>query len=90
LSAESGENDRAFLVAAFEALLGRAPGPSELETCRDYLARMTASLERDASGWTRFTDGPTPRSLPSTKPSQRAREDLVHVLLNHHDFVTIP
>jgi hypothetical protein len=90
LSAETGENDHAFLIAAFETLLGRAPGSSELETCREYLARMTASLKRDASGWTRFTDGPTPRSSPSANPSQRAREDLVHVLLNHHDFVTIP
>ena len=26
---------------------------------------------------------------PSADPNQRARENLVHVLINHNDFVTI-
>jgi hypothetical protein len=27
--------------------------------------------------------------LPASDPALRARENLVHVLLNHHEFVTI-
>jgi hypothetical protein len=28
-------------------------------------------------------------SQPSADPTQRARENLVHALMNHHEFVTV-
>jgi hypothetical protein len=36
-----------------------------------------------------FAAGEAPAVGPSADPEQRARESLVHVLLNHNDFVTI-
>jgi hypothetical protein len=48
----------AFTVAAFEAMLSRAPTPAELTECVGFL-------------------------------KDRPRESLVHVLFNHHEFVTI-
>jgi hypothetical protein len=36
-----------------------------------------------------FTSGPESQVKPSDDPHQRARENLVHVLLNHNDFVTV-
>ena len=43
----------------------------------------------DRSHLTLFAAGPAASVLPATRPAQRAREDLVHVLFNHNDFVTI-
>jgi hypothetical protein len=36
-----------------------------------------------------FNGGEQAPVAPSPDPAQRAKEDLVHVLLNHNDFVTI-
>jgi hypothetical protein len=47
-----------------------------------------AALYAKPEKLTPFPPGPavTP---PSADPAQRAREDLIHVLLNHNDFVTV-
>ena len=38
---------------------------------------------------TKFTSGPKAQTAPATLPRQRAYENLVLVLFNHNDFVTI-
>jgi hypothetical protein len=43
----------------------------------------------DPKGLTAFGAGENVPVKPSADPHQRAREDLVHVLMNHNDFVTV-
>jgi hypothetical protein len=80
--------DETFVGAAFEAILGRAPSPEELAVCGKFLSDQSRQLgTRDQL--TPFVAGPEPAIPPSDDPLQRARESLVHVLLNHNDFLTI-
>jgi hypothetical protein len=54
-----------------------------------FLARHTA-LVRDGLAQTPFPPATAPAVVaPDTDPHLRARENLVHVLFNHNDFVTI-
>ncbi len=80
--------DGAFVAAAFEHILGRAPNLEEQSVCEDYLASQAARLA-DPGTLTPFHEGPACPVAPSPDPRQRARENLVHVLINHNDFVTI-
>ncbi|MCE9561446.1 MAG: PSD1 and planctomycete cytochrome C domain-containing protein [Planctomycetes bacterium] len=77
----------AFVNAAFERVLGRVPTDEERKRCEHFL-RDQATLYAKPEKLTPFPAGPavTP---PSTDPGQRAREDLVQVLVNHNDFVTV-
>ena len=34
-------------------------------------------------------ESPAPGSIPATEPAVRARENLIHALLNHSDFITV-
>ncbi len=77
-----------FLTAAFETVLGRAPTADERTRCEAFL-REQAELFKDPKKLTAFPPGPDAVTPPATDPVQRAREDLIHVLLNHNDFVTI-
>jgi hypothetical protein len=63
----------AFTVAAFETMLTRAPTQAELTECLGFLKEQ----ERRS------------REHREADPELRARESLVHVLFNHHEFVTI-
>jgi hypothetical protein len=80
-------DDAAFVAAAFERVLGRVPTDNERNRCIDFLTEQAALFAKPGK-LTPFPAGPavTP---PATDPGQRAREDLVHVLLNHNDFVTV-
>jgi hypothetical protein len=93
LSDETGRSadeptQTAFIAAAFERLLCRPPTDEERTACLDFLSEQTARLS-DEQRLTRFAAGPETAVKPSTDPHQRARENLVHVLLNHNEFVTI-
>jgi hypothetical protein len=91
-SAASGticdHDNTAFIRAAFERVLGRPPTLDEQATCEEYLISQ-AKLFLNRSQLTPFTAGPGSGVAPATDPAQRARENLVHVLFNHNDFVTI-
>lgn len=63
-----------FVKAAFETILGRPPGSEELAVGIRFLQRQPDLL----ASWS--VEAPA---------AARARENLVHVLLNHNDFVTI-
>jgi hypothetical protein len=84
-AAESPDN---FIVAAFEQVLCRPPTDVEREECRKFLTDQ-ATLLSDPKRLLAFTAGPPSQIAPSTDPALRARESLVHVLMNHTDFVTI-
>jgi hypothetical protein len=75
------------VTAAFEQVLGRAPTDEERAACEDYLIAQAQRLA-DPGKLTAFT-GPANAMAPASEPHLRAREDLVHVLINHNDFVTI-
>ena len=74
-SENSAENTEAFIRSAFERTLGRSVTPSEQSACIAALQEFAAASVDDGM------------SLAAAE--QRARENLVHVLLNHNDFVTI-
>ncbi|REJ90251.1 MAG: DUF1553 domain-containing protein [Planctomycetota bacterium] len=77
-----------FVSRAFETVLSRGPTPDEAAACGAFLAEQrrlfTSVSTEQLTGQT--SDGVQPAS---TDPDQRARESLIRVLLNHHDFVTI-
>jgi hypothetical protein len=73
----------AFTTAAFEQILSRAATADELAACLQFLKEQSHKLRA-----TKAAAHPDGRQ-PSSDPAQHARENLVHVLLNHHDFVTI-
>jgi hypothetical protein len=82
------QSDDAFIDAAFERVLGRFPTPAERSACSEYLITQAIRLSV-RSGLTPFAAGKASSVAPAIDPNQRAREDLVHVLYNHNDFVTI-
>jgi hypothetical protein len=65
----------AFVGSAFERILGRGATPEERSECSAGLARLAEAF---------ISEGKNP--IP---PEARARTALVHVLLNHNDFVSI-
>jgi hypothetical protein len=82
LSAKCGPSPEAFVRAAFERVLCRPPTDAELTECVGFLS--PAGPPRTASG------PPDPEGkAPAADPALRAREGLVQVLFNHHEFVTV-
>jgi hypothetical protein len=87
---ESAEKrDHAFITAAFQRILSRSPSANELEASIQFLAEQTRLLATEPAPVV-AADDKAPKSPPrSTDPAERAREDFVHALFNHNDFVTI-
>jgi hypothetical protein len=83
-----GAADAGFIARAFEAVLGRPPTAEEDGACAQFLVEQAERLA-DRSRLTSFAAGPAGAVKAAGDPRLRAREDLVHVLLNHNDFVTI-
>jgi hypothetical protein len=77
----------AFTTSAFEHVLSRPPTFAEMAECVAFIQEQTHQLQQTT------TPGPAGSTadgnLPAPNPELRARENLVHVLLNHHEFVTI-
>ncbi len=76
-----------FVTAAFTAVLARSPTAEEAERCHTFL-RQHAELLQQAPRQSFPAGGSA--TLPSAMdPLLRAKQNLVHVLLLHNDFVTI-
>lgn len=75
-----------FIQTAFMTVLARRPSKQEQASCERFLTEQT---NRFTQKLTNFTGGPKVSPAPAKEPKQRARENLVHVLLNHNDYVTI-
>jgi hypothetical protein len=85
---DSRETRLVFVATAFENLLTRQPTTTELESCQKFLDRTMATIAR--SDPKMFPAGGQTSSRPASKEAWlRARENLVHVLFSHNDFVTI-
>jgi hypothetical protein len=76
---------QAFTTSAFEHVLSRPPTTEELSECLNFLAEQTSRLAASKLTGTDAGDG----SQPAASPTLRARENLVHAMMNHHEFVTI-
>jgi hypothetical protein len=81
-------NSAGFIRLGFEQVLGRLPTEAEQRECERFLTDQ-ASLLAGRTGLSAFTSGPTSTVPPSPDPAMRAREDLIQVLFNHHEFVTM-
>jgi hypothetical protein len=80
--------DLAFVRAAFEQVLGRLPTVAEEAECVQFLTEQARRLA-EAKGLAPL-GGPEAGTVPpDANPHLRAREGLVQVLMNHHEFVTI-
>jgi hypothetical protein len=77
-----------FVEAAFARILCRQPTADERAACLAFLAEQSKLLA-ETKELTPFSAGPDATVPPATDPQQRARENLVHVLFNHNDFVTV-
>ncbi|HEX5106107.1 MAG TPA: PSD1 and planctomycete cytochrome C domain-containing protein [Pirellulaceae bacterium] len=66
--------DGDFVVAAFEQVLSRSPSIAEAVAAGKFLATQQALYRESAA---------------ANDLVKRSRESLVHVLFNHHDFVTV-
>jgi hypothetical protein len=81
------ELDQRFVQDAFATILSRPPSSDEQATCASFLSEQAQRLA--GPGLSAFTAGPAASIPPSADPKQRARENLVHVLMNHNDFLTV-
>jgi hypothetical protein len=81
-------SDSKFVADAFELMLNRPPSPAERTESLNFL-REQERLFLDPKKLTPIQTGAVDAMKPETDPHLRAREDFVHVLVNHTDFVTI-
>jgi mono/diheme cytochrome c family protein len=79
--------NRKFIEAAFEQTMSRRPTTVEVEFCRKFLDRQTQVLA--SAELTAFPGVTVAKVPPSTDNELRAKENLIHVLYCHNDFVTI-
>jgi hypothetical protein len=86
LASKAGGNSTTFMTAAFERTLSRPPTAAEMAECQIFLTRQTEHYRGSNQPGIAEVE---PGSAPAFEPGLRARENLVHVLLNHNDFVTI-
>jgi hypothetical protein len=89
LSQQAGTTDAAaFVRAGFEQVLSRPPTVEESAACVRFL-REQAALLADGKKLTASSGAAASPVPPAADPAQRARENLIHVLMNHNDFVMI-
>jgi hypothetical protein len=89
LAAGPESNPRAFAAAAFERVLARPATDAELDVTVQFLVEQERLFRENSMN---SGDAPTnaaDANKPSGDPVVRAREGLVHALMNHNDFVTI-
>ena len=75
-----------FILAAFEQVLGRAATPAEQRASVAFLGRQLSLFQGSPS---ELQTGSADPDGPSTNPLLRARENLVHALFNHNEFISI-
>lgn len=77
-----------FIRSAFETVLDNPPTTDELRDSKKFLAAQTALFKQPA-GTTPLSNVTFTRVAASLDPALRARENLVHVLLNYNEFITV-
>lgn len=86
LAAQTGDDLTAFTTAAFERVLARRPTAAETAECVAFLKEQA---ERYGGANGQLSGADQEGKAPASDPALRAREGLVHVLMNHHEFVTV-
>ncbi|MCA9053432.1 MAG: DUF1553 domain-containing protein, partial [Planctomycetaceae bacterium] len=82
------QSDEDFIDECFQRVLCRVPRPSERAVCHEFLDEQARLLGIQ----TEPTEDRTPVEgmvEAAHDPKRRARQNLVHVLVNHNDFVSI-
>src|SRR5581483_5049950 len=87
-AAPAPNNARAFVALAFAHTLGRPASSEEEAACVRFLNAQVTLLQAQKN-LTQFPGGTSLPVPPAADPHLRARENLVHVLFNHNEFVTI-
>ena len=77
-----------FLISAFIQILGRPPEQFETDAGLEFLVQQSELLSNTKT-LAAFSNGKPATIEPAKEPESRARENLVHVLMNHNDFVTV-
>jgi mono/diheme cytochrome c family protein len=80
--------DEAFIRAAFDTIFGEPPTTLELAESRRFLTSQSALLSQPEL-LTRFSEVVDTHVPPASDAPQRARENLIHALLNHNEFITV-
>jgi hypothetical protein len=88
LNNQTASDSLAFVTAAIERVLSRQPIAEEMAISLAFLDEQCQTLAAAGQTAARHDKQADP-SQPATDPALRARENFVHVLLNHNDFVTI-
>jgi len=68
-------NNKEFVETIFQLLLARTAGQEEFSACISFLDQLTGQSVK--------------ASETNAVPLLKAREHLIHSLLNHHEFITI-
>ncbi|HVC98750.1 MAG TPA: DUF1549 and DUF1553 domain-containing protein [Pirellulales bacterium] len=89
LAAECGGDPAAFVAACFEVVLARPASAVEEQTCLEFIDRQTRYFAANTQRVAATAGDAADPGKPSAEPALRARENLIHALLNHNDFVTI-
>ncbi|MBC8355680.1 MAG: DUF1553 domain-containing protein [Planctomycetes bacterium] len=84
---DQSDAESRFVQLAFTQMLTRDPSEAESVTCRNFLKQQATTLSKP-SALTDFGGKTTATVQASDDPAMRARENLIHVLMNHNDFVT--
>ncbi|HET6407625.1 MAG TPA: DUF1553 domain-containing protein, partial [Chthoniobacteraceae bacterium] len=80
LGGEASSSDEAFIRNAYARVLARIPLADELTACLEFLKPPSVAIVPVGNGV---------QTSPSPGDRMRQRENLVMVLFNHNDFVTI-
>jgi hypothetical protein len=78
-----------FITAAFAQVLSRPPTAEEIAACLEFFAQQQALFAENTQRLTSVAANAEDVGRPAADIALRVRENLVHVLLNHNDFVTI-
>lgn len=81
-------DDSKFVREAFRHVLARACTAEEEKACVDFLSQQVKFYDANKARIRGTTQGADIRH-GAAEPKLRAQENLVHLLFNHHDFVTI-
>jgi len=87
LAETAGSDLDKFVECAFLRILARHPTPDELKLCRSFLERRSQGLVAAVAAAHATPKAAAPDD--GLARMQRARENLIAVLFNHNDFVTI-
>lgn len=87
-SGPEADREADFVRAAFAQVLGRAPSAAEGNASLLFLARQ-ATLFRQEKAEIAAASKAAGAGGPAIDPAVRARENFIHALLNHNDFVTV-